>query len=145
MQVEEEKEAKRMARKEKGKEEEKRRKIRKKRRERKLSVEEPSNSEDEREGGSTDLSVSSEEEEEEIGEVQCLCVSKWKSKSMFAESYINCNSCSRDQHPWDQHPPDQLLIKVVNEMWQCLSQCGVKRCTTSLKLISWEIANLARC
>ena len=31
-------------------------------------------------------------------------------------------------------PADQLPIKVVNEMWQCLSQCGVKRCTTLSKV-----------
>lgn len=85
MQVEEEREAMRMARKEEGEEEEKGRKVRKKRRERKLSVEEPSNSEEEREDGSVALSVSSEAEEE-IGEVRhlCVCQNGQPRKSMFA-------------------------------------------------------------
>lgn len=85
MQVEEEREAMRMARKEEGEEEEKGRKVRKKRRERKLSVEEPSNSEEEREDGSVAFSVSSEDEED-IGEVRhlCVCQNGQPRKSMFA-------------------------------------------------------------
>ena len=55
----------------------------------------------------------------------------------------------RDQIPWNQLPPDQLPTRStpvrstptrsMNELWQCLSQCGVKRFTTSLKCPTYNL------